>query len=266
MGGTTAPPPPGSGPTDLPKATAPCPDFRTGTMTFNGINLQVWAGTPPASGPGGPLVFYWHGTGTTSGEAQTALGSGINEIMAEGGVVASFIDTTSGGAVSGGTIWFNDDLKIADEIVACAIEKQKIDTRRIHSSGYSAGGLQSGAMMTQRSNYLASALIYSGGVISAIPNPDPSNAPAVMCAHGATGSDWLALDFAEGCKSLESSITAKGGFAIDCDDGGSHVSLTRFAVADFGWKFLKAHPYKTTPSPWASMLPAGAPQVCKIWK
>ena len=156
------------------------------------------------------------------------------------------------------------DLGIADEIVACAIEKQKIDPRRIHSSGYSAGGLQTGAMLIQRSNYMASGLIYSGGVIARAPNTDPSNVPSLPSAPCAHISDWLALDFAQGCMDLETDIVMRGGFAIDCDDGGSHVSFTRFSVADFGWKFLDTHRYKVKPSPWASMLP-GAPSHCKIW-
>jgi hypothetical protein len=87
-----------------------------------------------------------------------------------------------------------------------------------------------------------------------------------MCAHGALGSDQLGLDFAQGCMDLEDAIVAKGGFAVDCDDGSSHIdTLSRFSVADFGWQFLKTHTFKVKPSPWASMLP-GAPATCKIWK
>ncbi|HKP59330.1 MAG TPA: hypothetical protein VJV78_21550, partial [Polyangiales bacterium] len=258
--------PGGNMPTNLPVAKEPCQDFKTGTMKFLGLNVQIWAGKAPAAAPGGPLLFYWHGTGTSSSEASSAFGQGIGMATAEGGIVASFIDTTSKGAVSGGTIWFAEDLPVADQIVACAIEKQKVDVRRIYSSGYSAGGLQTGAMLAQRSNYMAAGLIYSGGVIAGAPNPDPSNIPSLMCAHGAVGSDSLGLDFAMGCENLETQTVTKGGFAVDCNDGGSHIDiLNRFSVADFGYKFLMAHPFKTKPSPWASALP-GAPSKCKIWQ
>jgi hypothetical protein len=267
VAGTDAPAPGGAMPNMLPTPKEPCADFRTGTMKFSGISVQIWAGKPAASAPGGPLLFYWHGTGTSSAEASQGFGqAGINDVVSKGGIVASFIGTTMKGAVSGGTIWYNNDLEIADQIVACAIEKQKIDVRRIHSSGYSAGGLQTGAMMAQRSNYLASALIYSGGVIAPAPNPNPGNVPPLMCAHGAVGSDTLGLDFAKGCQDLETQTVNKGSFAVDCNDGGVHIDIIgRFAPANFGYKFLMAHPFGTKPSPWMSMLPAGAPTSCKIW-
>ena len=251
----------------LPMAKGACEDFKTGTMRFNNIAVQIWAGKPPAAAPGGPLLFYWHGTGTSSGEASQGFSqAGINDVVSQGGIVASFIDTTKQGAVSGGTIWYAGDLEIADQIVACAIEKQKIDVRRIHSSGYSAGGLQTGAMMSARSNYLASALIYSGGVIpGAGANPNPSNVPPMMCAHGGVGKDTLGLDFAKGCQDLATTTVKKGSFAVDCDDGGAHIDiLGRFAPAAFGYKFLMAHPFGTKPSPWMTMLPS-PPATCKIW-
>lgn len=256
---------PGGMPSNLPMAKEPCQDFVTGTMTFLNIKVQIWAGRPAPNPPGGPLLFYWHGTGTVAQEAQQGFGMGINQAVAEGGIVASFIDTTSKGLVTGGTIWYADDLLVADQIVACAIEKQKIDTRRIHSSGYSAGGLQTGAMLTQRANYVASGLIYSGGVIA--PGGAAGNVPALMCAHGAKGMDTLGLDFADGCEKLETQTVMKGGFAVDCNDGGTHIDvLNRFAPANFGYKFLMTHPYGTKPSPWMGMLPGDAPMTCKIWK
>lgn len=253
-------------PSMLPTPKGTCEDFRTGVMKFNGMQVQIWAGAPAAA-PGGPLLIYWHGTGTSADEAVSGFGqAGINDVMAQGGIVASFIDTTMQGSVSGGTIWYSGDLDVADEIVACAIEKQKIDVTRIHSSGYSAGGLQTGAMVTQRANYIASGLIYSGGVIAFGPGAGSSNVPPIMCAHGATGSDVLGLDFAMACESLETQTTMKGGFAVDCNDGGAHIDiLTRFAPASFGYKFLTTHPYGTKPSPWMGMLPGDAPKNCKIW-
>ena len=256
----------GNMPSNLPVSKEPCQDFKTGTMKFLGLNVQIWAGKVPAAAPGGPLLFYWHGTGTSASEANSAFGSGIGMATAQGGIVASFVDTTKKGAVTGGTIWYAEDIPVADQIVVCAIEKQKIDVRRIYASGYSAGGLQTGAMLVQRPNYIAAGLIYSGGVIAPAVGSDPSNVPSLMCAHGAMGSDVLGLDFAKGCESLETQLVSKGGFAIDCNDGGAHIDiLNRFSVADFGYEFLMAHPFKTKPSPWATSAP-GLPAKCKIWQ
>jgi hypothetical protein len=80
------------------------------------------------------------------------------------------------------------------------------------------------------------------------------------------GSDVLGLDFAKSCESLATQTVSKGGFAIDCNDGGSHIDIfNRFSVADFGYKFLMAHPFKTKPSPWATTAPRLPPK-CKIWQ
>jgi len=119
---------------------------------------------------------------------------------------------------------------------------------------------------------LASAIVYSGGpalgglVPGSTTFVDPSNVPAVIGAHGAQGSDWLVLDFSDGTKKLDSAVAAAGGFAVGCDDGGSHTDFftIRAGVGGKAWQFLKDHPYNTKPSPYAAGLPAGFPKYCKI--
>src|SRR5262245_14903077 len=45
-----------------------CPPFQDSTVTFMGLaGVQIAAGTKPAAATA-PLVFYWHGTGSNSGE------------------------------------------------------------------------------------------------------------------------------------------------------------------------------------------------------
>jgi predicted esterase len=252
-------------PTALPAHKEACPPMVTGSATFLGNTVNLWAG--PATAAGGPIVLYWHGTGSIAGEAVAALGQGaIDDVTANGGVIASFNTSTKTGQNTGNNVWYTGDFDIADEIVACAIEQLHADPARIHSSGYSAGGLQTGTMMFQRSNYLASVVIYSGGTLINTPNPDPTNVMPMACLHGAKGVDVVIIDFYDRCHALEDDVKARGGFAMDCDDGGPHVSGLRLSSAPRTWQFLKDHPYKVKPEPYAAGLPAkdNYPSYCSI--
>src|SRR5262249_49283728 len=148
------------------------------------------------------------------------------------------------GTTTGNNVWYTGDFDIADEIDACAIQEQHIDTRRIHALGFSAGGLQSGAMAFARSNYIASVVTYSGGSLSANLK-DPSNVPSVMCQHGDKGSDMVIIDFADASAALENAIKGKGGFAMDCHHPGGHLIPAGDVPAS--WHFLKDHPFKVNP-------------------
>jgi hypothetical protein len=252
----------------LPKVTGTCPNIASGFVTVNGTTAQLTVG-PKA----GPVVFYWHGTGTDASESDVGVPGAAADIRANGGMLASFNDSNGKGDNTGDLVWYTGDIESADQLLACAIQKGIVDTGRIHTTGYSAGGLQSGTMLFSRSNYLASVIIYSGGpalgglVPGSTTFADPSNVPATLGAHGAQGSDWLALDFHDGTLAAEDAVKKAGGFAIDCDDGGDHAIAwltSRAGVGGQAWKFFKDHPYNSKPDPYMSGLPAGFPSYCKI--
>src|SRR5690606_32140599 len=111
----------------------------------------------------------------------------IDAITAEGGAVVAPYPAADVGQFP----WFvvngsnrQDDMILADEIVACAVQELGVDPRRIHSAGMSAGGLQTSAFAMARSRYIASAASYSGGVFQPLPFEDPSNHFAAMIYHG----------------------------------------------------------------------------------
>jgi hypothetical protein len=251
----------------LPQVKGTCPNIATGFITVNGTTAQLTVGSKA-----GPMVFYWHGTGTDASEVEQGLPGTAADIRANGGVLASFNDSNGKGDDTGDAVWYTGDIESADQLLACAIQKNLVDTGRIHTSGYSAGGLQSGAMLFSRSNYLASVLIYSGGpalgglVPGSTTFNDPTNVPATLGAHGAQGSDWLILDFHDGTLAAEDAVKKAGGFAIDCDDNGSHLDFLtiRGGVGGQAWKFFKDHPYNSKPDPYMGGLPAGYPSYCKI--
>ncbi len=255
-------------PSKLPKVNGACPDLsRSGTVSVAGSTAVVTVGTKP-----GPVYFYWHGTGGSPGEVETGLPGATAGVRSNGGMVVSFQEPSNGRGESTGSVWavwYTGDFEAADQILACGIEKGIVDTSRIHVAGYSAGGLQTGTMLYQRSNYIASGIVYSGGagVLIPITFKDPSNVPAMLGAHGAQGSDWLVLDFSDETKGLGMQMKSKGGFVMDCDDGGGHTDYilggSRGGVGGKAMQFLQDHPYNTKPSPYATAIPAGFPRYCK---
>ncbi len=231
-------------------------------LVFLGSTVTIWSGS---AGSMGPMVFYWHATNATSQEAVAGLGPGTAEVVKSGGVIASFKDSTGSGTNTGDFTWFTGDFAIADEILACAVEQQLVDTRRIHSAGYSPGSCQTAAMVYARA-YLASVLCYSGGAMTLGALPDPSNRPALIGAHGAVGSDVYGIDIATNTILLENDLKSKGSFVIDCDDGGDHLQSgpARMAgVAAPAWQFFKDHPYKVSPEPYQAVPPT-FPSYCKL--
>ncbi len=264
-------------PPNLPTVTGACPTFSVGMGTSitvsaggNSISANVWAGSASTSGDGGPLIIWWHGTASSPG-GEIPISVDTAAVAAAGGIIAGFVSSTRTGTPTGNTgdaVWYTSDGAFADQLVACAIKNYHIDPRRIHSAGYSAGGLQTVWMWFARSGYLASVISYSGGdsLINKAPMQDPANLPAAIAAHGAMGADVLGLDFATASATWLSEIKSGGGFGIDCNDGGSHLAFfTQRAppLKPVAWQFFKDHPFGIKPEPYTS-LPSGFPSYCKI--
>lgn len=260
----------GEGPR-IPAKPSQCPSIKTGNVTVLGQSVQLWVGAKQA-GKKGPVMFYWHGTGSNSGEATSMLGDARQAILNEGGVIASFTTTTKKGTNTGNNVWYTGDFEMADQLLACAIEQQDVDPRRVYTAGCSAGGLQASAMVYQRSSYLAAAAPNSGGIIQglgfgAMPPlyglENPKRVPAVIPTHGAAGKDVVGIDFSTTTAAFVKDIAAKGGFAVQCDHGGGHCASPP-AVKTAQWQFLLAHPFGVAPEPYASGLPGSFPTFCKI--
>jgi hypothetical protein len=245
----------------VPMVSGDCPMFTTGTITFMGLGgIQVAAGTKPA-GPTAPMVFYWHGTGSTSGEfafMATGVQTGVAQ---EGGIIVSFEDTTGGDLLSGTAIFGASDFKLTDQLLACAVKNNNVDARRVFATGCSAGGLFSDAMAAERSSYMAAVSSNSGGwtVPVAFQN---AHTPSLMTVHGMMGVDVVGIDFSQASNTADMAFKQKGAFVIDCDTGGMHCGGG--GLSNDVWTFFKAHPFGVTPEPWTA-LPAGFSSQCKIF-
>jgi hypothetical protein len=247
----------------LPAVMGECPVFADGTtiMVAGHKSIQIRAG---AAGMKGPILFYWHGTGSSA--AESIMFPGNNEIVAAGGIVAAFNGSMSGGGggdCSGTGAHNMADFNAADQIVACGVSKHGTDSRRIYSTGCSAGGLQTGCMAMVRSSYLAAVAPNSGG--SVFPQPwQDMHTPAVMTMHGAAGTDVVIVDFANTSNSFDMSAKSHGGYVINCDHGGRHCGAPP-DLQQAAWRFMKDHTWGQ-PSPWmAGGIPAGTPEYCKVF-
>jgi len=245
----------------IPAVSGDCPTWQPGVISFMGLgNITIEVGAMPST-PSAPMVFYWHGTGSTSGEyafMATAVSQGVAQ---EGGILVSFQDTTGGDGLSGTAIFGASDFELTDQFLACAVRDRNVDPRRVFATGCSAGGLFSVAMGVERSAYMAAVASNSGGV--SFPPPwQNDHTPSLMTVHGAAGVDVVGLDFASASATADMTFKARGAIAIDCDTGGMHCGGG--GEAGDIWQFFKDHPFGVSPEPYASGLPASFNSICKI--
>lgn len=252
-------------PESLPTPDGACPTFSTDVLEFHPgetgpRQARVWY--DPESGGGGPVVFYWHGTGSSPNEATFGLGpAAIDDILARGGMVVAPVADPEAGQFP----WFlvlgqrEDDLHLMDEILGCAAEGPGVDASRIHAIGMSAGGLQTSQASVRRSSYLASVVAYSGGLLSEdIPSADLDRPFPAMIYHGGP-DDIVVVSFQQTSENYESYLDARDGFTVMCDHGGGH-SIPDSRV--YSWQFMLDHPFGITPFPYGSELPSWVPDYC----
>ncbi len=253
-------------PDSLPTADGVCPEFSSAVLSFapgetGPRRARVWF--DPASGGGGPLVFYWHGTGSSPEEALYGLGdAAVEDILTRGGMVVAPVSDPAAGQfpwhLVGGEA--EDDIHLMDEIVGCADAGPGIDPRHIHSIGMSAGGLQTSQVSIRRASYVASVVAYSGGIYPGIevPSDDPDRPFPALIYHGGP-NDIVVISFSQSSSAYESYIDERGGYTLVCNHGGGHVIPES---RNDSWNFLLDHPFDVNPEPYAAGLPPWVPSYC----
>jgi predicted esterase len=144
-----------------------------------------------------------------------------------------------------------------DEVLACAVQKTKISTARIHALGFSAGALMTTHLSFARSKYMASVATYSGGATGQF--QEPNNKFAAMIMTGGM-NDILVINFYNSSQQWQQTLKAAGHFAMFCDHGGGHSLPTRLVPGV--WQFFVDHPYGRVPSPYVGNIPAGIAPPC----
>ena len=252
----------------VPTPSGTCPTIANGTVMFapggiapRAVTLHLKDGAGP-----GPLILYWHATGSSPSEADYALGATMTALVDAGAVVAA----PAADPAAGQFPWYivnqstrQDDFLVADEIVGCLAAAHRIDTDRVHSMGMSAGGLQTTGMTFLRSSYIASVVTYSGGVPAIFTPPalDPANKSAALIFHGGASDNVFNVDFQDAAMRFYNLLTADGHYAALCNHGNGHA-IPRDAAPSAA-QFFADNPYGAWPSPYAAAgLPTSFPTYC----
>lgn len=256
---------------EIPPATAECPEIVDGLVDFHPAGLaseravRVWVDPEVAAEKDGPLVFFWYGTGGEPDQALSGLGDlGIQEILDLGGMVVAPTHDPGAGVFPWHLVLSQkqDDLLLADEILACADQQYGVDASRIHSLGFSAGALHTAQMSIRRSSYLASVTLYSGGLIfNSMPMYDnPDNDFPAMIFHGGD-QDVVVVGFKQASADYAAYIGAGGSFNFTCDHGMGHTIPPE---QDSVLQFFADHPWGASPEPYMDALPDGFPGYCTL--
>ena len=253
----------------VPQPTGTCPTITSGDVTFAPAGIParkvLLTFTDAAMAGTGPLIFYWHATGSAPQEAAYSLGDTMGTINAAGGIVAApYPDPTAGEFE-----WFIvnqspklDDFLVEDEVVACLAQAHMIDTTHIHSMGMSAGALQTTAVSFMRAAYIASVATYSGGIPPNFTpaNENPANLFAALIFDGGSTDDVFGVDFQAASMLYDTTLTAANHYAELCDHGGGH-NIPLDAAPSVAM-FFAANGFGAWPSPYASGIPASFPSYC----
>jgi len=262
--------PPGAAAPTLPAPTGTCPTLANGDVTFAPAGMpprKVKLALDPAKIGHGPLILYWHATGSSPLEAAYSLGSTLQTITTAGGIVATpYADPTAGQFE-----WFivnkstkQDDFLLADEIVGCLAQAHVFDANHIHSMGMSAGALQTTAVSFVRASYIASVATYSGGVPPGFTptNADPANKFAALIFDGGATDNVYSVDFKAASEAYKSMLDGDGHFTAICNHNMGH-SIPLDAAPSVA-AFFTANGFGAWPSPYKSGLPASFPTYCAL--
>ncbi len=263
-------------PPELPAAPVPyageCPAFVSGNNTIESAGFKrSFKLYLPAEPTGAPVLFLWHGLGDNASHFATS--SGAKGLATKYGIItivpaACAESSATKGCDPGLFTWASDgskdaDVRFFDDVTACLDQNYATDRKRIYTAGFSAGALWSTWLLMHRADRLAAAVVFSGGVMDAIPYVQPAYKLPVLVAWGGEQDQFGGglVKFAETSAELRAGLRKDGHYVLACDHGLGHT-----VPADglkFGLTFLLAHSWKDGSSPYTTeALPAVFPKYC----
>lgn len=209
-----------------------------------------------------PIVFVYHGFGGTSGDMLD--GTGLRPYADAMDVI---LVAPQGMDLGGSTGWdtFSDprtnlDLVLFDDLVTCASASFSVDPQRVHVTGMSNGGLETGYLIASRAGVIASAAPMSGGL--GIDLVDAGYPMPALVVWGGTVDQAFDLDFNQLALDMIADLRGDGRFVLGCDHGLGHTLDPSF----WPWvlQFLVDHPRDLASEPYVGGLPAVFPSYCVI--
>lgn len=250
--------------------------FRTGSATrsFRLLVPRSYDGTQDY-----PLVFAWHWLNASSGSfvRQAEMETAVEQMR----FIAVLPDSQSSYVFDWpfAEFWgIPAELQFFDDLYACVTQRFRIDRRRVHGIGVSAGGLWLTYLSTtDRANFFGSVEVLSGG-LGEVPfawrmayAPQANKFPAMVLWGGPT--DFLGVNFDQASQRLRDELVRDQHFVLQCVHSMGHAlppiaappgGGTRFRAL---WQFFLDHPFGSEPgsSPYfAGGLPPDMPPWCAI--
>jgi len=215
----------------------------------------------PARGAGGPLLFWYYGTGDNAANytwmqsVATQYGMTVVVPRAKGDNLFEWPIMSSN--APGAELGFFDDM------VACVDDSYGIDPNRIYVSGFSAGALWSTYLVMQRSDFIASAAIFSGGTGSLVRRYEtPSHPTPILGLFGGDTDVYAGLvNFKQQMSEFMDGLVADGHFVVGCDHGLGHTVPSD--AFDWGLDYVLAQTWGEPPA--FDAVPSTLPSYCRVW-
>ncbi len=252
-----------------------CPDLTLGgkvTITSGGQKRTAYVSLPDDySAPGNSLLFLWHGLGDSGSNFSAAFGApGIAKqnnavvITPDNCCVKglsccaqvngwAFLDATGGA-----------DSQLFDDLLSCATQQMSIDTKRVYTAGFSAGALWTTWLILNRSEYLAAAAPFSGGV-GLIDYITPFWKIPVLGSWGGDTDIFAGyITFYQYMQDFIADLRKNDDFVIACNHGLGHTVPPE--GPDYAVDFLFRNTFGKTANPYGAgaALPSVFPSYCTI--
>ena len=258
-----------------------CPALGQGwnTITSGGIDRTVRM-EMPGDPTEAPVLFLWYGLGDSATNFGNALAA--SSLAQDEGAIVVIAETLPAqgmmpamwgfpSALGGDT---EADLTLFDDLLACLEANYGVDNHRVYTFGFSAGAIWSSYLVLVRSEYLAAAAVFSGGVnppedpqVVTFLYETPDHTTPVIMGHGGPGDLYDAvvvqLHFDQMTEAFASQLAADGHFTVVCRHGAGHTITPQVGLA--GKRFLFDRSFGMDPDPYAGGLPTDFASDCGIF-
>lgn len=239
-----------------------CPQFRQGVNSgfMSGGQARSFDLRLPANPQGAPVVFAWHWLGGAANEAIDWTGMG--GLTNNGVIVISPESCCSQWEWQIGTPPPNNvDINFFDDALACLHDQYNVDLDRVYSTGHSAGAMWTSYLALYRSEYLAGAVIMSGGLQGNSQYRTPTDPIPFVLVWGGASDLYGNFSFQTSTLNYSQRLRADGHFVVHCQGTFGHQIPPD---TSYTWPFFDDHPKGISPEPYLGGLPGTFPNWCSI--
>jgi dienelactone hydrolase len=208
-----------------------------------------------------PVVFNYHGIGGSI-DGMLSAENLLEEANRTGHIIITPQALDRGGQAAWDPIGapnYNQDVVLFDDLLTCVSDQYNIDPQRVHAMGMSLGGIFTGTLVLTRSDVLASAAPFSGGLMN-FQAEGWQPIPTVV-SWGGEDDFILDQDFDLLARSMMDTLSEDGHFIVGCDHGLGHALAPE--VWPYAFQFFSDHPQGVDPLPYElAGLPSEFPSYC----